>query len=71
MDVEPGGRRVVLAHEDIPHFMKAMTMGFSVRDSSILKGVEVGDSISGVIVLQQSETWLDSVIVFRRAIVQQ
>ena len=38
-------RQIVLDHEDIPGFMSAMTMGFSVADLAWLEGVEVGQRV--------------------------
>jgi Cu/Ag efflux protein CusF len=43
--------------------MKAMTMPFTVRDSSMLRGIEVGDSVRGVVTVKKSEVWLDSLTV--------
>jgi len=66
MALEPARNRIVIAHEEIPHYMKAMTMPFTVRDSSMLRGIEVGDSVSGVVTVKKSEVRLDSLIVVAR-----
>lgn len=58
--------RVVIAHEEIPHYMKAMTMPFTVREKSMLQGIEVGDSVRGVVMMKKSEVWLDSLSVFAK-----
>ena len=65
MAVEPSRNRLIIAHEAIPHVMKAMTMPFFVKDSSLMKGVEVGDSVTGVVARRQSDMWLDSLTVVR------
>ena len=67
MEIEPARNRIVLAHEEIPHFMKAMTMGFIVRDSLLLKGIEVGDSVQGVLTVTASGRTLDSLIVVAKS----
>ena len=38
-------RRVVVAHEDIPGFMDAMTMSFEVNKPSLLHNLKPGDHI--------------------------
>jgi Cu/Ag efflux protein CusF len=37
--------RVLIAHEEIPGFMDAMTMGFDVPDAALLERLEVGQVI--------------------------
>ncbi|HTY38531.1 MAG TPA: copper-binding protein [Bacteroidota bacterium] len=66
MELEPSQNRIVLAHDDIPHYMKAMTMAFTVADSAMLRALEVGDSVRAVLVVRKSGVSLDSVVVFAR-----
>ena len=40
-------KTVKIAHEDIPGFMKAMEMDFSVEDAKLLDGLAAGDSVTG------------------------
>lgn len=63
MALEPSQSRVVIAHEKIPHFMKAMTMPFTVKDTSLLQGIQVGDSVTGVLAVRRPDVWLDSLTV--------
>jgi len=63
MALEPSRNRVIIAHEDIPHFMKAMTMPFTVKDTSLLRGIQVGDSVKGVLAVRRPDVWLDSLTV--------
>ena len=37
---------VNVKHETIPGFMNAMTMPFEVKDTTLLRGIQVGDSIT-------------------------
>ncbi len=37
---------VNIRHETIPGFMNAMTMPFEVKDSTLLRGIQEGDSIT-------------------------
>jgi protein SCO1/2 len=43
--VVPGDRRVVIAHEDIPGFMRAMTMSFEVRNPALLEKCVPGERV--------------------------
>jgi Cu/Ag efflux protein CusF len=63
MALEPARNRVIIAHEEIPYYMKAMTMPFTVRDISMLRGIGVGDSVRGIVTVKESEVWLDSLTV--------
>lgn len=63
MALEPSRNRVIIAHEEIPHFMKAMTMSFTVKDTSLLQGIEVGDSVRGVLAVRRPDVWLDSLTI--------
>jgi Cu/Ag efflux protein CusF len=58
--LDPSSNQVTIAHGDIPNFMKAMTMPFVVKDTNILHGIEVGDSVRGVVVVRRPEVWLDT-----------
>jgi protein SCO1/2 len=55
----PDGRReVTVKHDDIPSFMPAMTMGYSVKDASLLDGVAPGDLFTATLVLDGSDLYL-------------
>jgi Cu/Ag efflux protein CusF len=41
----PADQQIVLAHEEIKGFMDAMTMGYKVSSSSLLKSVKPGDTV--------------------------
>ena len=43
VDVEK--KKLSIAHDDIPGFMKAMTMPFEVRDGALLSGIAAGDVV--------------------------
>lgn len=49
VSLDPAKKVVTLDHEDIPGFMKAMTMEFPVADAKLLDGVKVGDAVRGKI----------------------
>jgi protein SCO1/2 len=64
--LEPASSLITIAHEKIPGFMEAMTMSFSIKDSALFRGVEVGDSVRGVVAVKKPEVWLDSLTVVRK-----
>jgi Cu/Ag efflux protein CusF len=43
--VVPGKGQIVLEHEEIKGFMKAMTMGYPVESMTLMKGLESGDAV--------------------------
>jgi len=47
--ITPSRTFMNIDHEAIPGFMDAMAMMFAVKDSSVLEGVVVGDSIRFVL----------------------
>jgi Cu/Ag efflux protein CusF len=67
MALDSARNRVIIAHEEIPHYMKAMTMPFMVREKGMLQGIEVGDSILGVVTVKKPEVWIDSLTVIVKA----
>ncbi len=44
--ITPNRKHVVVAHGDIPGFMDAMTMPFRLADTSVVSGLQNGDSVS-------------------------
>ncbi len=56
-------RRVVMDHEEIPNYMKAMTMPFKVKDSTLLAKIQPGDTVEGVLAVSRTESWLESLTV--------
>ena len=61
--LDPASSLITIAHEKIPGFMEAMTMPFSVKDSTLFHSLEVGDSVRGVVAVRRPEIWLDSLTV--------
>lgn len=45
-DIKGDGSTLVIAHEEIKGFMKAMTMPFTLSDPALGKGLSVGDRVS-------------------------
>jgi protein SCO1/2 len=51
---------VRLKHDAIPGFMGAMTMSFGVKDRTLLDGRQVGDLVTGTLVVTGSDAWLSA-----------
>jgi protein SCO1/2 len=61
--VDPAARQVVIAHDDVPELMPAMTMSFDVRDPRVLEGVGPGDRVSFELVREPTGLWIRALIV--------
>src|SRR4051812_22036597 len=59
--VKPDEHQLVIAHEDIPNFMDAMTMPFRVKDAAILTSVAIGEQITFQLHLTETESWVDHI----------
>jgi protein SCO1/2 len=59
--VRPQEHELVIAHEDIPHFMEAMTMPFRVKDAALLTNAAVGDRISFELHVTVADSWVDGI----------
>ncbi len=60
-EVRAGGWKAVIAHEDIPGYMEAMTMLLDVRDTNELKGLQPGDKLSFRVLVTDTDGWIDHV----------
>lgn len=60
-DIRQEEHQLVVNHEDIPHFMPAMTMPFSVKDAAMLTNAVIGDKIAFQLHVTESDSWVDHV----------
>ena len=51
-------QEVLVAHEDIPGFMSAMTMPYKVQDAALLEGKEAGDLFTATLVVEEVNAYL-------------
>ena len=58
-ELKPDGKMVVIQHEEIPNYMRAMTMPFEVRDTNELAGLKPGDQISFRMLVTETDGWID------------
>lgn len=65
VSVDVDGGKVTVAHKDIPDFMGAMTMPFSVVDRKLLPNMEAGDKLRATLVVRGNANWLEDLVVSR------
>jgi formylglycine-generating enzyme len=59
IDIRNNGRIAVINHEEIPGFMRAMTMPFEIRNPAEIKKFKPGDTISFRLVSSENDFWID------------
>lgn len=64
--VMPLQNRITVAHEEIPAYMKAMTMPFNVKDANLLRTIQIGDTITATLIVTPTESWLQSITVLNQ-----
>jgi protein SCO1/2 len=52
--------RVLIKHGDIPGFMPAMTMTYTVREPALLAGRKVGELVTATLVVTDTSSWLSA-----------
>ncbi len=65
ISVDTVKQRVTLAHEEIPDYMMAMTMPFKVKERALLRPLEPGDSVFATLAVSRTESWLETINVFK------
>ena len=60
-EVKLNEHQLVIAHEDIPNFMEAMTMPFNAKDDAILTNVAPGNKITFQLHVTETESWIDHI----------
>ncbi len=61
--IMPDEHRIMIAHQEIPNYMKAMTMPFKVKDTTLLSMVHPGDSVVATLAVSRVESWLETISV--------
>ncbi len=60
-EIRAGGFKTLIAHEEIPGYMEAMTMQLDVRDTNELAGVSAGDQITFRLLTTDADAWIDRI----------
>lgn len=61
--IDTAAMRITIDHEEIPDYMMAMTMPFKIKDRKLFAGIEVGDTVQGVLAVSRTESWLEALTV--------
>ena len=61
VSVDRQEKRIMIAHEEIPNYMMAMTMPFKVKDTTLLTAVRSGDSVEGTLAVSRTESWIETI----------
>jgi protein SCO1/2 len=61
LSLQPEQKQVLVKHEDIPGFMAAMTMPYSVSEASLLEGKAPGDLITATLVVAETTAHLSAI----------
>jgi len=56
--VDVASKVIRITHEEIPNYMSAMTMPFSVKEPALLEGLTVGDNIQFQLVVTEDDAWI-------------
>ena|ERR1700730_16213756 len=67
VSVEKAKQQVVVDHGEIPGFMMAMTMGYSVKNPNQLDPLSAEDQISADVVVNGDDVWLENIVVVKKA----
>ena len=60
-EIRANGKKALIAHQDIPGYMEAMTMLLDVKDTNELRGLLPGDAIRFRMLVTDSDGWIDQV----------
>ncbi len=53
--------KVTIQHEEIPGYMSAMTMEFTVKDTNELNGISPSDEITFKLVVGEDDSWIEGI----------
>jgi len=67
VSVNPAGQQVVVDHGDIPGFMSAMTMGYSVKNPNLITPLSPEDQIKADVVVNGDDVYLENIVVVKKA----
>ncbi len=63
--VDPQRKQITINHEEIPGYMDAMTMPFSLTEEWPYKVLNAGDYVQAVLVVQGDRSWLEELSITR------
>ena len=66
VSVDKAKQQVTVDGEDIPGFMSAMEMAYSVKNPSLLDPLSPEDKIKADVVVTDSDVWLENIVVVKK-----
>ncbi len=63
VSVDKANKSVMIDGDEIPGFMSAMQMPYTVKDASLLDKLTAGDQIAADVVVRDEESWLENISV--------
>src|SRR6202166_3006470 len=67
VSLETAKQQVVVDAADIPGFMMAMTMGYSVKNPNLLTPLSAEDKITADVVVNGGDVYLENIVVVKKA----
>ncbi len=67
VSIEKAKQQLVVDHGEITGFMMAMTMGYSVKNPSVLDALSPEDQITADVVVNGDDVWLENIVVVKKA----
>src|SRR6202166_672351 len=67
VSIENAKQQVVVDAGDIPGFMAAMTMGYSVKNPNLLTPLSPEDKIKADVVVNGNDVYLENIVVVKKA----
>lgn len=67
VSVETAKQQVVVDAGDIPGFMSAMSMGYSVKNPNLLTPLSAEDQITADVVVNGNDVYLENIVVVKKA----
>jgi protein SCO1/2 len=61
--VEKKGNEAIIRHQDIDGYMKAMTMGYRVKNAEELEKLHAGQRIRAELVVTKDSSWIEHIVV--------
>lgn len=66
ISIDKTQKQLVVDGEEIPGFMSAMTMPYSVKDARLLDSLGPGDQITAQVVVSNDSAWLENIVVVKK-----
>lgn len=60
-ELKPDGHTVVINHEEIPGYMPAMVMPFTVKGTNELQNIAAGDTVAFQLIVSADDGWIEQV----------